>query len=96
LEGNLRGYKGTRRPGLPLDERVAGLENDVDELRRRQTDDRADLQVRIEEVRTGVENRQAEQESERARQLGRSLRYEELGIFVFVVGVGLSMVGAVG
>jgi hypothetical protein len=49
----------------------------------------------IEELGSGAENQQAAQQSERAKQLGRSLRYEELGIFVFLVGVGLTTAGAI-
>jgi hypothetical protein len=95
LSGGLHGHLSTSRRGLPLEERVDGLERDVDDLRRKRGEDRAHLEGRIDEVRSDIENQQAERESERARQLGRSLRYEELGIGVFVVGVALTTVGGV-
>jgi hypothetical protein len=95
LEGRLKGHKSTRRPDLSFEERVAGLEDDVDELRRRQIENSAHLEGRIEELRGDIESQRAAQESERAKQLGRSLRYEELGIGVFVVGVALTTIGSV-
>jgi hypothetical protein len=93
--GNLLGHLSTRRRALPLSERVDGLEDDVDDLRRKRSEDRAHLEGRIDDMRKDVESRQAEQESKRARQLGRSLRYEELGIGVFVMGIVLTTVGSV-
>jgi hypothetical protein len=86
LSGNLQGHLSTRRRGLPLDRRVDSLEDDVDDLRHKRTEERAQLEGRIDEVRSDIEGQRAELESERARQLGRSLRYEELGIGVFVAG----------
>jgi hypothetical protein len=83
------------RGGLSLPERVELLERDVQDVRHEQSEDRARLERRIEEVRTGIESQQAAQESERARQLGRSLRYEELGVLVFVIGIGLTTAGAI-
>jgi hypothetical protein len=85
----------TRRSGSPLPTRVELLEKDVDGLRQQQSEDRLHLERRIEEVRSGIESQRAQQESERARQLGRSLRYEELGVLVFVIGVGLTTAGAI-
>ena len=93
--GNLLAHLSTRRRGLPLSERVAGLEDDVDDLRRKRSEDRAHLEGRIDDVRGDIENQQAAQESERARQLGRSLRYQELGIGLFIVGVAMATVGSV-
>jgi len=94
--GSLLGHLSTRRRGLPLSERVDGLEDDVDDLRRQRSEDRADLEGRIDEVHSDIESHQAADKCERARQLGQSLRYQELGILVFIVGVALTTVGSVG
>jgi hypothetical protein len=92
---SMAGYLSTRRRGLALSERVDHLEDDVDDLRRKQSEDRAHLEGRIDEVRSDIETQQAARESERKKQLGRSLRYEELGVLVFIAGVALTTVGSV-
>lgn len=89
------GYLSKRRRDLALSERVDRLEDDVDDLRRKQSEDHAHLEGRVDEVRSDIETQQAAQESERARQLGRSLRYEELGIGLFIVGVVMATAGSV-
>ena len=65
------------------------------QLHRRQSEQRQDFALRIDELSLGVAERDAERESERARQLGRRLRAEELGVLAFLVGVVLTTVGAV-
>ncbi len=95
LSGSLQGHKITRRPDSSMEERVAGLEDDVEELRRAQAEHRKHLEGRIDEVKSGIESEQAAKESERARQLGRRLRYEEAGILLFAGGVLLTTVGSI-
>jgi ferric-dicitrate binding protein FerR (iron transport regulator) len=67
----------------------------VNDLHRKHSEHRADVNRRIDELSRGVEDRDAARESERSRQLGRRLRYEELGLLVFVGGVVLTTAGAI-
>lgn len=95
MSANLRAQLVNRRRGRPLTERIDGLEDDVDDLQRKRSEDRAHLEGHIEAVRGDIENQQAAQQSEQARRLGRSLRYQELGVVVFIAGVALTTVGSV-
>jgi hypothetical protein len=95
--GGVVSGKGTgivSRRNSPMEVRVEHLEKDVQQLMNKQGEDREHLEGRIERVRGEMQSQQAEQQAERARQLGRRLRWEEVGIFVFVVGVGLTTWGA--
>ena len=89
-----RGHKAINNRERPMEERADRLEDAVNELYRDAGEHRHELTERVGELRRGVEDREAARESERARQLGRRLRYEELGVGVFVVGVVLTTVGS--
>jgi hypothetical protein len=95
MRTSVRGHKAINNRERPLPERVDRLEDEVNDLHRKQSEHRADLDERIDDLSRGVEDRETARESERERQLGRRLRYEELGLVVFVVGVVLTTVGAV-
>jgi hypothetical protein len=91
---SVQGHKSINNRDRPLSERVERLEGEVNDLHRKHSDHRADVNRRIDELSRGVADREAARESERARQLGRRLRYEELGLVVFVGGIGLTTWGA--
>jgi hypothetical protein len=90
-----KGHTGIYHRELPMPDRIDHLENDVNELRNREREHYSELGERIRDLQVGVENREVARESKRARQLGRRLRYEELGIVVFLIGLALTTVGAV-
>ncbi len=94
LGTGVTGVKWIDNRDLPLEERLARLEGEVNELHRKASEHRGELARRIEELGQGGADREAARESERARQLGRRLRREQAGLLVFMLGVGLSTVGA--
>ena len=95
LTGSLKGHKKIDNSGVEMLERVTLLEREVNELHRVTSDQRAEVEQRIGELQQSIENREAARESERARQLGRRLRAEQLGVLVFMIGVGLTTWGAI-
>ena len=91
----VRGHKVINNQDQPLPERVTRLEAEVNDLHEKQSEQRADLEQRIHELKRGVDDRDARRDSEQAHHLGRMLRAQELGVLVFMVGVALTTVGAV-
>jgi hypothetical protein len=93
LAGNLQGHKVINNRGLPVPERLDQLEQAVNELYEKHSKRTAEVNRQIDELRGTMEAREAARESEHAKQLGRRLRAEELGVAVFVVGLVLSTIG---
>jgi hypothetical protein len=94
LSANLEAHKVINNRELPVAERLDRLEISVNELYEEQSKRTTEVNRQIDELRGTIEEREAARESERAKQLGRRLRAEELGVIVFVVGLALSTVGA--
>jgi hypothetical protein len=89
----LEGHKAINNRDLPVPERLDRLELSVNELYEAQSKRTAEVDRQLDELRSTMEEREATRESERAKQLGRRLRTEELGVAVFVIGIVLATLG---
>jgi hypothetical protein len=84
-----------RRGGTPVDERLDAIEGDIDELRARQREGHEALHSRIDGVSEAAQAADEQREGERLRRLVRSLDREEAGVWIFLAGLAMTMLGAV-
>jgi hypothetical protein len=90
----------TRAPATTLQGRVERLEQEMQDLQRKQREDQAGLDRRIIEMHKRIGEAEAalqkqinELEAQRKQNLRDSLTFEKWGIVLFVIGVVLSVLG---
>lgn len=91
-----------RSPATTLPGRVERLEKQMADLRRKQQEDRSKLEgrltetsQRITETATAVRTQLNELEVHRKESLRESLFFEKLGVFLFIMGTVLSVLGSI-
>jgi hypothetical protein len=89
------GRLSTRRDGMPLEQRLDAIEGDIDDLRAQQREVHEALHRRIDRVSEAVQATDEKRENERLRRLVRSLDREEAGVWIFLAGLALPILGAV-
>ena len=85
MRADLRGRLSFRRGGLPTEERFGALEGEVQDHRAKQQDELAALARKVDSAAEAVDAATERLENERKQRLVRGLRWEEAGVWMFIL-----------